>query len=155
VIKRKLKTQDLLMPWDCQILTSPLSCSLCNVQPDSHTHLFFECSYAHQVWKGIAARVHLDDYSADWDTLLDSFVTVATSRKAEDIIAKLILAASVYFLWQERNTRIFKQQKRSVQQLIESIVTMVRLKLLSCRFKRKPNMEKILDVWKLPHSVYS
>lgn len=91
--------------------------------------------------------------SDDWDILLSSFIAIAGSKKAEHIIAKLVLAASAYLVWQERNNRIFKNQQRSVQQLIDYIVATIRLKLLSCQFKRTQRIDQILDTWKLPSTI--
>nr|GEU70749.1 hypothetical protein [Tanacetum cinerariifolium] len=49
VIKRKLKTQDNLWSWE--VFSSLASnCPLCESQPDSHEHLFFECPFSTQVW---------------------------------------------------------------------------------------------------------
>ncbi|GJZ43371.1 hypothetical protein Tco_0590626 [Tanacetum coccineum] len=66
-----------------------------------------------------------------------SIITPYANRKTTRcVIAKLVLAASVYFIWQERNGRLFKNNKRTVKQVIDSIFSSVRLKLLSCCFKK-------------------
>ncbi|GJS25764.1 reverse transcriptase domain-containing protein [Tanacetum coccineum] len=92
VIRRRLKTQDTLRHWD-NMIYALVTCSLCETQPDSHDHLFFE------------------------------------SRKtSKSVIAKLVVAATSYFIWQERNGRLFKNMKRTVNQwkfklLLEANVT--------------------------------
>ncbi|GJR09250.1 RNA-directed DNA polymerase, eukaryota [Tanacetum coccineum] len=55
VMRRCLKTQYKLRPWDVDAQTdvSQLRCSLCGSQQDSHEHLFFECSYSSKVWNYI------------------------------------------------------------------------------------------------------
>ncbi|GJZ23422.1 hypothetical protein Tco_0560881 [Tanacetum coccineum] len=60
------------------------------------------------------------------------------------VIAKLVVAASAYFIWQERNWRLFKKSKRTVNQVIECIKSAVRLKLLSCSFKRSSEGVRML-----------
>lgn len=151
VVKKKLKTQDLLQVWE---VNAPTSCAFCGNQLDSHDHLFFQCDYPALVWKGICIRVNLDLYSDDWDIVLESFVSIADSKKADDIIAKLVLGASLYFIWQERNFRIFQQKKRTIPQLIEIIYSTVRLKLLSCHFRKTIYMRRLMDTWKLPLSIF-
>ncbi|GJX40820.1 hypothetical protein Tco_0255810 [Tanacetum coccineum] len=47
---------------------------------------------------------------------------------------------------QERNNRLFKNQKKSEDQLIEVIKSTVRLKLLSCKFKKTKNVEYFLHL---------
>ncbi|GJR49640.1 hypothetical protein Tco_1400161 [Tanacetum coccineum] len=49
-----------------------------------------------------------------------------------------------HVIWQERNCRLFKNQKRSQVQIIEVIKSIVRLKLLTCKFKSTLVEEDIL-----------
>nr|XP_043619765.1 uncharacterized protein LOC122591569 [Erigeron canadensis] len=151
VVKKKLKTQDMLRYWE---MNGPASCAFCDAQLDSHSHLFFECDFSAQIWKGMCDRVDLAFYSDDWDIVLASFISIATIKKADAIIAKLVLGASFYFIWQERNFRLFQQQRRTVHQLIEVIYSTVRLKLLSCHFWKTPQMGRLMDTWKLPLSIF-
>ncbi|GJT73883.1 auxin efflux carrier [Tanacetum coccineum] len=115
VMKRRLKTQDMLRSWDLSSSLNAGSCLLCSSQPDSHEHLFFECT-----------------------------------RTSMSIVTKLILAASTYFIWPERNERLFNNQHRSANQVIECISASIRLKLISCRFKRSTGSLALLRRWKLP-----
>ncbi|GJZ88898.1 putative reverse transcriptase domain, reverse transcriptase zinc-binding domain protein [Tanacetum coccineum] len=48
VTKQTLKTQDTLRQWDVSPTTdlNLLRCPLCDLVPDSHSHLFFECSFS-------------------------------------------------------------------------------------------------------------
>nr|GEX06939.1 hypothetical protein [Tanacetum cinerariifolium] len=52
VMLNKLKTQDVLRQWDvsCDSNLNVLRCPLCKTQPDSHSHLFFECQFSSHVW---------------------------------------------------------------------------------------------------------
>nr|XP_043633192.1 uncharacterized protein LOC122604364 [Erigeron canadensis] len=65
---------------------------------DSHDHLFFECQFAGKVWKDICLNVGLDFFSSRWNVILANVSQFAESRKAECIIAKLVLAATTYFV---------------------------------------------------------
>nr|XP_043638497.1 uncharacterized protein LOC122609526 [Erigeron canadensis] len=86
VIKRKLKTQDLLSHWDGQGGGNvSLNCSLCETQPDSHDHLFFNCNYSSQ------------------DAIIHGLMSGAKKKFGRAVICKLVLAATMYHIWQERN----------------------------------------------------
>ena len=52
------------------------------------------------------------------------------------IINRVSLAASVYFIWRERNARIFKKETRTVVQVIQSINENVKLRLMSLKVKK-------------------
>ena len=51
------------------------------------------------------------------------------------IIKRLGLAASVYLIWQERNYRMFKGEKRGWEELYKTFEETIRLRLLSLKVK--------------------
>nr|GEV43296.1 RNA-directed DNA polymerase, eukaryota, reverse transcriptase zinc-binding domain protein [Tanacetum cinerariifolium] len=63
------------------------------------------------------------------------------------IIARLVLGATTYFIWKERNLRIFKNQSRTISQVDDIILHNVRLKLLTLNFKNTWKVRLILAIW--------
>ncbi|PWA88844.1 Lupus La protein [Artemisia annua] len=152
VLQRKLKTQDVLRQWDVgPLIDLNLSrCSLCELVPDSHTHLFFECHFSSQVWTRVMQKIGMSSTLLSLDHITAWLLSYGKSRSTNSIISKLVFAASSYFIWQERNARLFKQKKRSIEQVTEVIISTVRLKLLTFHFKRTIRVERVLARWKLP-----
>ncbi|GKA24834.1 putative reverse transcriptase domain, reverse transcriptase zinc-binding domain protein, partial [Tanacetum coccineum] len=74
-------------------------------------------------------------------SIIDYLLPYAKRRTSRSVIAKLVVAASTYFIWQERNRRLFKNNKRTLNQVIDCIMSSVRLKLMSCKFKRSRDGE--------------
>ncbi|GJU46328.1 reverse transcriptase domain, reverse transcriptase zinc-binding domain protein [Tanacetum coccineum] len=105
VIKRKLKTQDTLKQWDVGSNTdlNLLRCPLCDTQPDSHDHLFFECVFSMQVWKQLISFICMPNVPVSLSLIVDFLNPLANKRTARSVIVKLVFAASCYFIWQERN----------------------------------------------------
>ncbi|GKD60351.1 hypothetical protein Tco_1297860, partial [Tanacetum coccineum] len=62
------------------------------------------------------------------------------------IIGRLLLAASMCHIWIERNNRIFKQVKRSSDDIHNIIMVTVRLRLLTFRFKNKAKILSIIRI---------
>jgi len=153
VMKQKLKTQDMLKSWDIAMMSNqdPLLCFLCGTQADSHSHLFFECPFSSRVWKDVRSRAGLQVMSPSWNIVIQDYISMVSKRSIGSIVSRLILAASVYFIWQERNRRLFSQQIRSSQVLVDEIANTVRLKLMSIRFKKTTNVAQVMRVWKLPN----
>ncbi|GJU46490.1 RNA-directed DNA polymerase, eukaryota, reverse transcriptase zinc-binding domain protein [Tanacetum coccineum] len=127
IAKRRLKTQDRLRPWDSRGGSLPTCCPLCDGPPDSHDHLFFIVPTRHRF---------------------------GTRRTIRSVIAKLVVAATSYYIWQERNSRLFANKKRSHGQLTECIKSTVRLKLLSCMFKKSKDALFFKHLWDLPNSSF-
>ncbi|GJY92695.1 RNA-directed DNA polymerase, eukaryota, reverse transcriptase zinc-binding domain protein [Tanacetum coccineum] len=59
VMCNSLRTQDKLGGWDSS--GNGLNCPLCGNQPDSHSYLFFECSFSSQVWMAIRSLADMDN----------------------------------------------------------------------------------------------
>ncbi|GJZ42691.1 zinc knuckle CX2CX4HX4C containing protein [Tanacetum coccineum] len=154
VIKQKLKTQDLLRQWDVSNSNvNVLICPLCEAEPDSHNHLFFRCPFASRVWEHMKNFMCIPNIPVDLNAIVDLLIPLAKSRSIRSVICKLVFAAPCYFIWQERNHRLFTNTKRSQDQIIEMIKSNVRLKLLTCSFKKKMNVMLLLHLWKLPESL--
>nr|GEX46447.1 hypothetical protein [Tanacetum cinerariifolium] len=138
VIKQRLKTQDKMARWDVSGSLSTV-CPLCELVPDSHEHLFFERSFSQQIWNHMKSYAGLSTSSPLLSHIISIVTPIANRKSSRSVIAKLVMAATTYVVWQERNARLFKNSKRSVNQVIEVIFSSIRLKLLSCRFKKSKN----------------
>ncbi|GJX33496.1 retrotransposon protein, putative, ty1-copia subclass [Tanacetum coccineum] len=62
VMRRCLKTQDMLRPWDVgpSVDISSLRCVFCQNHMDSHEHLFFECSFAAKIWSLVRVYAEME-----------------------------------------------------------------------------------------------
>ncbi|GJT59129.1 retrovirus-related pol polyprotein from transposon TNT 1-94 [Tanacetum coccineum] len=119
IVKRKLKTQDLICSWD---VSSDLG--------TNHMKSF----------AGITLSAP-DIYS-----IISNLLPVAKRRTTRSVIAKLVVAASAYYIWQERNRRLFKNNNKTTKQVIECIMSLVRLKLISCKFKKSKDEEVVFPI---------
>ncbi|GJT92150.1 RNA-directed DNA polymerase, eukaryota, reverse transcriptase zinc-binding domain protein [Tanacetum coccineum] len=92
---------------------------------DSHSHLFYQCGFSQGIWERLKVMCRLEDLS-------------------------LVLGAVVYFIWQERNFRLFRSVKRPADKVCDVIVDTVRLRLLGLKIKRSLEVDKAAAIWKLP-----
>ncbi|GKB02827.1 hypothetical protein Tco_0830916 [Tanacetum coccineum] len=75
---------------------------------------------------------------------------MAHMRNAKSVMGRLLVAAASYFIWKERNNRVFKNVRRSPEELRDSIIVTIRLKLLTFRFKNNAMVKELLARWKMP-----
>ncbi|GJR86928.1 hypothetical protein Tco_0210939 [Tanacetum coccineum] len=71
----------------------------------------------------------------DWKSTISEFARSFNGNLINIIIRRLSLAASVYLIWQERNRRIFKDEKRNVDELFSIFKDTIRLRLVSLKVK--------------------
>ncbi|GJT08353.1 putative nuclease HARBI1 [Tanacetum coccineum] len=150
IIRRKLKTQDSLRSWDISSSLDLYCVSSLVIPPDSHEHLFFACPFSLQVWFHMPDMAGLSHLPPLVDVILDDIVPMANRRTSKSVISKLVLSASAYFIWLERNDRLFKGNKRTAAQVIDCVMSTIRLKLMSCRFKKSKVGLDLMQRWKLP-----
>ncbi|MFS7908031.1 putative reverse transcriptase zinc-binding domain-containing protein [Helianthus anomalus] len=149
--RNKLKTQDRLTVWEAGSLTNLnlMACPLCYADRESRDHLFFRCSFADQVWNNVKTFVQLGSVDNSWDSLLLWVDQHSSSKKADHVVCKLLIAASSYYIWQERNNKIFKNQQRTIDQVAEVIQNSVRLRLMGFRFRLGSTKKRIFKLWKI------
>ncbi|GKA89408.1 hypothetical protein Tco_0811220 [Tanacetum coccineum] len=75
---------------------------------------------------------------------------IAHKRTAKSVIGRLLLAATSYFIWMERNNRLFKKVKKKPEEIRDMVMITVRFKLLTLRFKNKLKVAELLSRWKMP-----
>ncbi|GJT95029.1 hypothetical protein Tco_1090547 [Tanacetum coccineum] len=102
------------------------------------------------VWDQMKGLAGLSNVAGRYKEIVDYIIPFAKRRSCKSVIAKLVLSASTYYVWQERNARLFTNKKRSAPQVIEAIVSSIRLKLLSCSFKKTKDGIEAAHLWKLP-----
>ncbi|XP_071699770.1 uncharacterized protein [Rutidosis leptorrhynchoides] len=123
---------------------------MCNGQPDSHDHLFFKCLFSAQLHMKFGQLAMMPDWCCSWKSTRDTFIPFAARNLSRMVVPKIVFAATVYFIWQERNSRLFGGKARSVDQMFEIIFSTVRMKLLSLKFKESYNVRVMKDNWKVP-----
>ncbi|GKE94653.1 reverse transcriptase domain, reverse transcriptase zinc-binding domain protein [Tanacetum coccineum] len=152
IIKRRLKTQYQLRYWDVSG-SFTMNFPLCDVQPDSHDHLFFDCSFTKKVWVQVRGLVRLSNISSSFSVIMNSLIPIAKRRSSRSVIAKLVVVAAAYYIWQERNGHLIKKPPRSTNQITEYVTSAVRLKLFSCHFKKSKDGLDLMKRWKIPKSL--
>ncbi|XP_022007560.1 uncharacterized protein LOC110906790 [Helianthus annuus] len=147
VINNKLKTQDRMSIWEAGSATNLIlmCCPLCFYDRDSRDHLFFQCPYASEVWKTVREWVDMGNVNNTWSSVLDWIENNASSKQLNKIVCKILLGATTYFIWQERNNRLFSNLQRSPAIISQVIFNTVRLKLMGFSFASHPDHLKIRD----------
>ncbi|GJV54248.1 RNA-directed DNA polymerase, eukaryota, reverse transcriptase zinc-binding domain protein [Tanacetum coccineum] len=145
-VQGRLTTQKRLLKW---YLKKEISCSLCGACPESLNHLFFDCHYSSKLWRSLKKQAKFDFMPDNWDAIMAAMTHLRHNRSIKSVLRRIILAACVYFIWNERNKRLFTSDKKDSNDLTAEIVNYVRLKLTSLTVKRTSQTEKVCKLWKV------
>lgn len=138
----KLPTQDKIKKWGNYDL---MVCLLCYGNEDSHDHLFFKCPYSSELWSKVMQNIIMDDNHSNLEGVIENFGETYNGNSIGSVVRRLCLAACVYFVWQERNNRIFKDERRKVSDLFNILCDTVKMRLTSLKMK---NSKAIWDTEK-------
>ncbi|KVH88545.1 Phytosulfokine [Cynara cardunculus var. scolymus] len=137
--RNSLRTKDRLGMWSMNL--DPL-CVLCENGMESHEHIFIACTYSHDVWNNMGGLKGTGDLmnilkrnDLSWDNFVGLMSNIPTSNSIWSIFQRIVLAAVIYFIWQERNIRMHGGEKRSAGVLANQIVEIVKLRLLGLKIK--------------------
>ncbi|XP_071696242.1 uncharacterized protein [Rutidosis leptorrhynchoides] len=147
----KLKTQDKLKKWEIRsVKNMPIVCSLCLTEVDSHDHLFFYCPFSSRVWRCVWQYSDVFQACDSLKDVVQSLLPITSKKTSGVIVAKLLFGASVYTILQERNLRLFKKISRPYDKVFDAIFSMVRLKIMSIKWKNSAQVRIMKDSWKVP-----
>nr|GEY97730.1 hypothetical protein [Tanacetum cinerariifolium] len=109
-------------------------CHFCKLVPDSHNHLFLSVYFLRKYGLLLSSRAGMDGMGPIWDDIVDWIKPLSTKISVVSVVARLVLVATAYFIWKERNLHLFQNQSRTVVQVRNIVVHSVRLKLLTFRY---------------------
>ncbi|PWA73992.1 reverse transcriptase zinc-binding domain-containing protein [Artemisia annua] len=142
-VQDRLMTQDRIAIWKPN---DDMKCVFCKLNQDSHEHLFFQCKYTKNVW--IEMQKLMDKrFSFTWHSIIDEFSQLKANRSIWSIIRRLVLGATIYFIWQERNTRLFKNSERKGEVLIQNIMDSIKCRIMSFVVKETENIRAVETKW--------
>lgn len=97
----------------------------------------------------------LDDISYTWAEVVSGVSIRTANNSIWSVIQRLVFGAAVYYIWQERNFRLFQKNFRSEETIFKIIVDIIRHKLLSLKIKHSVESMKAAHIWKIPLRSYS
>ena len=142
-VQERLMTQDRLAAWKQD---DELRCTFCNLCQDSHEHLFFQCQYTGKVW--CLMQEFIDKrFSFNWKSIIDEFSKLKANRSIWSTMRRLVLGATVYFVWQERNARLFKDKERSAETLVQNIMDSIKWRIMSFTVNDSAAVKEVETKW--------
>ncbi|PWA73271.1 RNA-directed DNA polymerase, eukaryota, Reverse transcriptase zinc-binding domain protein [Artemisia annua] len=85
--------------------------------------------------------------SPEWGETVSRYAAMDSGNNIKSIIRRLSFAPSVYLIWKERNCRLFRDEKRSVEDLFELFCDIIKLRLAGMKVKPTPALLRAQKEW--------
>ncbi|GJU28610.1 reverse transcriptase domain, reverse transcriptase zinc-binding domain protein [Tanacetum coccineum] len=145
-VQGRLNTQERLLKW---YPGKKMVFQLCGGCPDLLNHLFFECNYSIKIWNDLKKASDQDSLPDRWEDIISTLTTQRHNKSIKSVLKRLTMAACVYYIWLERNRRIFTNDKKNNNVIAAEIFSHLRLKLVSLTVKRTTQVEEISKKWRV------
>ncbi|KAK1440857.1 hypothetical protein QVD17_06689 [Tagetes erecta] len=101
------------------------------------------------VWNRVKGKAGMHNVSARWNEVTSWLCDRAKSSTLLSIVSKLLVAGSVYYIWQERCNRLFMNHARPPDILAKTIMDTVRYRLMGLKIKQTERSRQILQDWNI------
>ncbi|GJR02332.1 RNA-directed DNA polymerase, eukaryota, reverse transcriptase zinc-binding domain protein [Tanacetum coccineum] len=140
----RLSTQDKFKNWGDYAINR---CCLCCQDAENLNHLMFQCSFSKEIWNKISLLAEIKTNRAELMGVIQFLSEIGNKNNIKSIVRRIAFAACLYGIWNERNSRIFKDSKRSYEEVLKSIIEIVRNKLMSLMVKDSTAVRSIEQIW--------
>ncbi|KAE8701642.1 PHD finger family protein [Hibiscus syriacus] len=126
-------------------ITTEGSCTLCNDGLETRNHLFADCAMVDSLWNRILNLSLLTKPHMSWDNKLAWAISSSKGKSILTTIMKIAWCSFIYFVWEERNRRLFQGRVRTVDELLISIKEIVSTQLRNRELHRFPSKKLLLS----------
>ena len=152
-ILNRLPTMDRLQTWGMDVAGT---CVLCKQAMENRNHLFFGCSFSRKIWKGVLQLCGLRREVCDWEEELTWAYQKFKGASLLSTILRSAWSACVYFLWKERNCRLYRSKEETNMQILEKIKLQIGLRLARLKNVKVDQVNNSLyRAWDLPQAIFA
>ena len=91
--------------------------------------------------------------SDTWESLTEQFANGTCDNTIDSVLSRIVIATAVYYIWKERNTRMFTGEELDNQVLWSLIVEKIRIQLMCLKVKRSTQVLKIAKEWEVDMNI--
>ncbi|GJX47932.1 RNA-directed DNA polymerase, eukaryota, reverse transcriptase zinc-binding domain protein [Tanacetum coccineum] len=106
---------------------------------------------AKEIWKKTCGKARMKFHNDSWNNTLDEMSKGVANKSVWGVIRKLCLDVVVYYIWQERNLRLFNNDQRDKEVLINIIIEEIKAKMLVTENHHDgaPGFKLCITEWKI------
>lgn len=130
------------------------SCCFCNVNMETMDHLLFACKFSSSIWIHILNMFYLSYLIRLWEEYVKHLSCKWKANKLKYVLEKLCFGATIYWLWRERNSRVFGGKCSDAMIIVNLIKTITRERAMDLRkIKKSLANRRLASWWRLPNTI--
>ncbi|KAF3505224.1 hypothetical protein F2Q69_00041655 [Brassica cretica] len=137
----RLPTRVRIANWGMQVVKS---CCICNHYDELRDHLFLRCDFSEHLWLLITKRLGYRPFRFHTWTALIEWLDISDIY-CPPTLKCLVIQATVYNLWAERNRKLHSQVSSTPQVIFKAIDRLIR-NTIHARKGRK-NFRNMMHLW--------
>ncbi|XP_021860920.1 uncharacterized protein [Spinacia oleracea] len=118
-VQNRLATKDRLIRWQLNI---DGTCGLCQLESESLEHLFFSCSYSKEIWRQVMLYLGVIRTVLPWHDEVQIAVKKSRSKQKKACKYSIAFIESVYCIWLQRNSKVFRDHVDPVKTVVSNIM---------------------------------
>ncbi|GJX87470.1 hypothetical protein Tco_0339484 [Tanacetum coccineum] len=96
------------------------------------------------VWKDL----NCDESKVEcWRNIVEELQRLPNNNNIWRIVRKLMFGAVVYYIWQEMNNRVFREEKRDEKTLVQAIKEIIQLRITGFEMKESKAVREVEARW--------
>lgn len=124
IFHRSLNTDDRLQNFFKDSSLLPSRCSLCLQSSECLDHLFVRCPMAFGIWSFFFKSAGITAPIPQQADSLCAFAFAFSTTSQRRFWIQAVSVAAIWTIWNERNSRIFRNQHHTFNQILEDIITL-------------------------------
>ncbi|KAL4347898.1 hypothetical protein GQ457_17G004710 [Hibiscus cannabinus] len=105
------------------------TCVMCGEALESRNHILFSCSGTKAIWSEVLLLCNTSRGSLNWDQEVEFGIKLLRGKSLIVLVLRLAWSAYIYFVWNERNCRIFQHTVGHISGIMSSIREVVHSRL--------------------------
>ncbi|PWA72911.1 RNA-directed DNA polymerase, eukaryota, Reverse transcriptase zinc-binding domain protein [Artemisia annua] len=103
------------------------------------------------IWKG--TKLGMMRWNMDWRKVIDEIADGGCNNTINSVLHRIVIATTVYFIWNERNSRLFNQSQRTSKCVLDGILENIKMHLLGLKVRRSAAVDQVNKVWDIQMKV--
>lgn len=152
-VQKGLATMDRLLKW---VIVSENKYIFCNGLGETQDHLYFCCDFSAYILTAILRRIFFGRKMLNFDEELGWAAKNCGGKAITTYVYRSALATTVYHVWKERNSRIFRKIALPIHVVLDGLVGDIRPKLSPLRnVKFCASARKMCYNWGISSMIFS